>query len=420
MTVDTVLLVALILLVLSLMALVGFVALRVMRLSKEGVDMDQLRQEFAGLKTQEPPEHLMSQIRQEFAGLKAQDAPAQLMGELGQLRASVTANKESDRQVANTISRIETQLTERQNTLNQTAHKLHQALTLLQESKNAGARTADSVQRLEQGQALAQQMSQQVQQALTLLHESRVRENRTADSVQRLEAVLAGTQSRGSAGENLVEAAFAKLPTQWQARNVRMGVGVVEFGLKIPGGRIIPIDSKWPARRLIEEFATCDDPQQRAQLKAQINQAVLSKASELQKYLDPGRTPGFGIAAVPDTAFDLCAEARIGAMNMGVALVSYSMLIPYLLLAFQVALHTATDIEMDRVRNNLHGVKETTEKLQSEVEGRFSRALAMLQNSRDELRGQFGRINTSIAIMEGTSSEAEQQSIVLEAPAAHS
>jgi DNA recombination protein RmuC len=107
-------------------------------------------------------------------------------------------------------------------------------------------------------------------------------------------------------------------------------------------------------------------------------------------------------------------------MNMGVALVSYSMLIPYLLLAFQVALHTASDIEMDRVRSNLHGVKETTEKLQSEVEGRFSRALTMLQNSRDELRGQFGRINTSIAIMEGTSSEAEQQSIVLEAPAAHS
>src|SRR5204862_612721 len=55
-------------------------------------------------------------------------------------------------------------------------------------------------------------------------------EQQTATSIRRLELVIAGTQSKGAAGENVVEAVFAQLPPAWQLRNFRVGNRTVEFG----------------------------------------------------------------------------------------------------------------------------------------------------------------------------------------------
>ena len=41
-------------------------------------------------------------------------------------------------------------------------------------------------------------------------------EQQTAESIQRVEMVLAGTKSRGKAGENIVETVFSRLPSEWQ------------------------------------------------------------------------------------------------------------------------------------------------------------------------------------------------------------
>src|SRR2546423_1061315 len=48
-------------------------------------------------------------------------------------------------------------------------------------------------------------------------------DRRTADSVRRLEMIIAGTQSRGAAGENVLEVVFGTLPAEWQVRNFRVG-----------------------------------------------------------------------------------------------------------------------------------------------------------------------------------------------------
>ncbi len=74
-------------------------------------------------------------------------------------------------------------------------------------------------------------------------------EQRTADSIRRLEAVMAGTRSKGAAGENLIDPLFAQLPPEWQARNVQVGNKTVEFGSRLPNGRLLPIGSTWFAPR---------------------------------------------------------------------------------------------------------------------------------------------------------------------------
>jgi DNA recombination protein RmuC len=69
-------------------------------------------------------------------------------------------------------------------------------------------------------------------------------ERQTADSIRRLETIIAGTQTKGSAGENVLEVVFAKLPIEWQVRDFRIGGKSVEFALRLPNNLIMPIDRK--------------------------------------------------------------------------------------------------------------------------------------------------------------------------------
>ena len=162
--------------------------------------------------------------------------------------------------------------------------------------------------------------------------ERRTLEERSADSLRRLEQVIAGTSTKGAAGESFVELTLSRLPVEWQLRDFRVGNRVVEFGLRLPNGLALPIDSKWPATNLLECFAASDDPAERQRLKAQIEAAVLEKASEVTRYLDPELTAGFAIAVVPDAVDELCAGVKADCLRMNVVLIGHGMLMPYLLL----------------------------------------------------------------------------------------
>src|SRR5437763_13774501 len=83
----------------------------------------------------------------------------------------------------------------------------------------------------------------------TLLRARQDLELRTADSIRHLELVIAGTQTKGAAGENIIEAVFAQLPVEWQVRNFHVANRVVEFGLRLPNHLVLPTDTKWPATR---------------------------------------------------------------------------------------------------------------------------------------------------------------------------
>ena len=87
-------------------------------------------------------------------------------------------------------------------------------------------------------------------------------EQQTSDAVRRLETIIAGTQTKGAAGENILDQVFSKLPVDWQVRDLRVGDKRVEFGLRLPNNLVLPIDSKWPATNLLEQFTSCEDVQE--------------------------------------------------------------------------------------------------------------------------------------------------------------
>lgn len=248
--------------------------------------------------------------------------------------------------------------------------------------------------------ALQTELSQARAELTQLRTQGRMRadlEAQVADSVRRLETIIAGTQAKGAAGENILESVFARLPPEWQMRDFRIGNRVVEFGLRLPNNRVLPIDSKWPATDLIERFASCDDPAEQMRLKGQIESVVLSKAREVKKYLDPSLTVNFGVAAVPDAVYDLCTAVQTDCFLENVVLVAYSMFIPYLLLVFQTVLATAHDIDIERLDTYLRSAEESVRAVQGEVEGRYARAMVMLSNSRDEMRTHLSRVSSSLA-----------------------
>lgn len=222
-------------------------------------------------------------------------------------------------------------------------------------------------------------------------------ENRTADSISRLETIIAGSGSKGAAGERVLENLISKLPSEWQVQNFRVGNKPVEFGLKLSNGLILPIDSKWAATDLLEQYSLSIEPNEQKKLQEQIEKVVLSKAKEVQKYIEPNITTSFGVAVIPDAVYDICPTVNIETRKHRVVVVSYSMFLPYLLLVFDTVLRTSRTVDMEKLNASIQTVYKSLSDIGEELEGRYSKAITMLELSKRDLKGYVGKANTALA-----------------------
>ena len=211
------------------------------------------------------------------------------------------------------------------------------------------------------------------------------------ESLRRLEHVIAGTKSRGMAGENILGGILAQLPPELRETNLTINNKVVEFAFRLPNDKLLPIDSKWPSMATLEKLADTDDPEARRSLIESIQSEVKKKVKEAAKYLDPERTIQLGVVVVPDAVFDLCFEVHVEAFKLGIIIVSYSQALPYLLSLLQVIHRFSAKIDAARLSSALRTITDALEKMEGEVEGRLPRALTQLENSRSELRTQLSR-----------------------------
>ncbi len=235
------------------------------------------------------------------------------------------------------------------------------------------------------------------------LHERKGLEQQTSDSIKRLEGILAGSQSKGLAGENIVSHFLSELPAGWQVRDYKIGGKKVEFGLKLPNNLVLPIDSKWAATDLLDKFSNTENLDKRRLLKTEIKRCVLNKAREVKKYIEPTLTTHFGIAAVPDAIYNLCPECQIEAFEMRVVVISYSLLVPYLLMVLQSTASLSTSYDASRLHSCIRTTEDSLQSLQSELDGRFARAITMLSNAKDDMRVQISKANTGMAKLQAES-----------------
>ncbi|MGE5849784.1 MAG: DNA recombination protein RmuC [Candidatus Methylomirabilota bacterium] len=335
---------------------------------------------------------------------------------VGQLSGDVQAVARGQDTVRSEIAqtRIQGQSAVQQSaeSLTQRIHETQQALTSVTELVHRTVRTQElltqhlgQVQESLSGNLTAAQQSLRAEIAQTrelvaqIQAADQVREKHEQEAweaLRRLETVLTGTKSRGMAGENILGTILAQLPAELREMNLTINNKPVEFALRLPHGRLLPIDSKWPALSALERLQETEDPILRKALVEEIQTEVKKKIREVTKYLDPDRTIRLGVLAVPDAVFDLCLDAHVEAFKQGIVIISYTQAIPYLLCLLQVVLRFGTEIDTARLSQALTTIADAIEKMDGEVDGRLSRAITQLQNSREELKAHLSRVRQGV------------------------
>ena len=216
-------------------------------------------------------------------------------------------------------------------------------------------------------------------------------------SLKRLENVIAGSSTRGAAGENILEEALRHLPPEMLQRNVWVGGKVVELALRLPGGKLLPMDSKWVSSLALEQLAEPGlDAARRAQLSAQIEREVERRVREVSQYIDPATTSPFALAVIPDAAYDVCRGAIVNAHKRHVMIVGYAMALPYLLTLYQLHMQFARTVDMEKLQSALIDIERQVDVLEGILENKVQRSLTVLQNAYTEGKQASAKIRASV------------------------
>jgi DNA recombination protein RmuC len=221
-------------------------------------------------------------------------------------------------------------------------------------------------------------------------------EDEARRSLRRLESIIAGSSTRGAAGENILEEAIRHLPAEMLQRNAWVGGKVVEFALRLPGGKLLPIDSKWTSTQSLEALAAPEvDAARRSQLVAQVEREVEKRIREVSQYIDPACTTPWALAAVPDAAYSICRGAFAEAHRRNVIIVGYSMALPYLLAIYQLHMQFSRTVDMENLQACLMDVERQLDALEGVLENKVQRAVVMLQNAYGEGKQISARVRAS-------------------------
>ncbi|MHB8612138.1 MAG: DNA recombination protein RmuC, partial [Candidatus Dormibacteraceae bacterium] len=193
--------------------------------------------------------------------------------------------------------------------------------------------------------------------------------------------------------------------------NVWVGGKVVELALRLPGGKLLPMDSKWVSSGALEQLADSGlDATRRAQLTAQVEREVERRVREVSQYIDPGTTSPFALAVIPDAAYDVCRGAIVGAHKRHVMVVGYAMALPYLLTLYQLHLQFARTVDMEKLQSALIDVERHLDTLEGVLENKLQRAVTMLQNAYGEGKQVSARIRASAQSVQMTEKAEETSS----------
>jgi DNA recombination protein RmuC len=284
-----------------------------------------------------------------------------------------------------------------------------------------GGDTGDALRVLAEGQRHLQgelSIAHRVLAEVRGLEEGRARQmERAAESLRRLEAVVAGSSSRGAAGENILARALAQLPPDLLEVNVAFGSRIVEYALRLPGGRLLPVDSKWTSATPLERMAGAPEADRR-RLVDQVARDLRLRVRDMTKYLEPERTLGLGVVAVPDAVYETAAEVHGEGYREGVLIVPYSLAMPFLLALYRLAARFGGTLDAERTAERLRLVDELLRQAGEEVESRFSRALVQLGNARDTLREHLAGAHRATARLLDEAAERPSPSPELTRPAA--
>jgi len=208
-----------------------------------------------------------------------------------------------------------------------------------------------------------------------------------------IESIMRGSKTKGLAGENIVREILKIFPQGTMVYDFKVGSKVVEFGLKLPDGRILPIDSKVMASDELRILSQTSDETAKLKIIQQLELAVLHKAREVGAYISPPMTYERAIMAVPDSLFYLLKESIIRAhRDYGVLIIPYSMTIPYLLSFVDLQRKHSSHLNEERVRTFLEDLSLSLAKMDDILDNKVAKGNVMISNAYSEYKQIVSKI----------------------------
>ena len=225
-----------------------------------------------------------------------------------------------------------------------------------------------------------------------------------AESLKVIERVFQGSKSKGLAGENILREIFKIFPSEWIIFDYPVEGKPVEFGLKLPDGRVMPMDSKVVALSEMAQLATETNEMARQQLIKKVELEVMKKIKEVAGYIHPPVTWDRALMMVPDAIYALLKDTFIRAYQQSVILVPYSMAIPYILTFLDLHKKTLATYDEQQVRSFLEDLDRALNEMETVLENQVARGNTMIANAYSEYKKIVGKIRGRMTYL----SEAEK------------
>jgi hypothetical protein len=225
------------------------------------------------------------------------------------------------------------------------------------------------------------------------------REDDIHEITRRIERVLVGARTRGESGENILGDAFAEFPPEMIDRDFRVGGKVVEYAIVLPNKKRLPVDSKWSGIEVVDRIRKESDPERIKRLESDLEREVERKVREVATYIDPAATTDIAIAAVPDSVYGHCRKVHIEGFRIGVLLMAYSMVVPYVLALYHLHLQMARSIEFENIEAYLVKIERSLDEIDKIAENKIARAGVMVSNAYTECKQIISSMRAATAFL---------------------
>lgn len=222
------------------------------------------------------------------------------------------------------------------------------------------------------------------------------KEKEFLERIKRVDEIIAGTTAKGLSGEEILRETFKKLPPEMIDSNFQIRGKIVEFALVLPNGKRLPIDSKWPAGKLILELEKEENFERKKEIIGEIEKEVIKRIREVKQYIDPDLTWSQAIAAVPDSVYAVCKNAHLVARQENVILMPYSMVLPLLLYMYRLHLQYAISLDVENLQSHLMIIIKNLDEMDSILENKIYRGATMISNAYSEYKQLISRIKGSV------------------------
>jgi len=227
-------------------------------------------------------------------------------------------------------------------------------------------------------------------------------------SVKSIESLFKGSKSKGMAGENILREIFKSFPPELIVFDYRIEGKPVEFGLKLPDGRIMPMDSKIVAMEEMQKLETEENEETRLRLIKKIELEVAKKVKEVASYVHPPITWDKALMLVPDALYSILKDSFYRAHQQSVILIPYSMAVPYILTFLDLHKRTLATYDEQQIKSFLENLDRSLNEMETVLENQVARGNTMISNAYNEYKKIMGKVRGQMTYLE----EAEKNNLL--------